>query len=442
MRNVWRVGPMAAASGFVITATCLGQVARLVPLPAPAEMPVAVPLGINGAGTKIAGYVRSLMTSASRGATWSLSPLTGEWVSDPAPSDPLPFELVDEPSAQACAAVQTYFGIASLSTQATALGGAICTTGFASTADWTDAAPVLRSNLMRIGPDLGLLASGSSLAGAALASVDGADAVGVTGASGDGRVVAGVINRQGTLTAAVWRDNGPWVEVAGLSDDPRAARSLAIGVSADGSTIVGRMLMFDGSSKTPVEHAMRVGADGVALDLGSFGLGLHSSAADASADGRVIVGSADGGSSASGRSAAIWSDGATTPDDLLLRLRDQGAYVSSWLLIEAAGVSDNGTVVIGMGLDDSGTPAGYVAELVPQLHADFNRDGVVGIADLDDFLSVYFADPPVPGPGGFARACPDLPWPYSEGFFAAVNGGCEVTPDDLGDFLTMYFEGR
>ncbi|MFN0010864.1 MAG: reprolysin-like metallopeptidase [Phycisphaerales bacterium] len=75
---------------------------------------------------------------------------------------------------------------------------------------------------------------------------------------------------------------------------------------------------------------------------------------------------------------------------------------------------------------------------------DYNLDTVVNPDDLGDFITDYFTDPAIAGPGGYAIACPENEPPYDSGYKAAyIPGGAgqcnEPFPDNLGDFITDYF---
>ncbi len=75
---------------------------------------------------------------------------------------------------------------------------------------------------------------------------------------------------------------------------------------------------------------------------------------------------------------------------------------------------------------------------------DYNLDTVVNPDDIGDFITDYFTDPPVPGPGGYAIPCPanDPPYDmgYKTGFTLGNIGQCEPPfSDNLGDWITQYF---
>ncbi len=82
----------------------------------------------------------------------------------------------------------------------------------------------------------------------------------------------------------------------------------------------------------------------------------------------------------------------------------------------------------------------------PACVLDYNQDTVLNPDDLGDFITDYFTSPPIPGPGGYAIACPDNDPPHDQGYRAAYvpdgSGQCnEPFPDNLGDYITAYFAG-
>lgn len=422
--------------------------ARFEPLASLPGMPVNAPLGLSGDGRVIVGYSRSAVSSAARGTAWVRS-------DDPAylfstaqglEGEGAPYLRVD-PTLDAIRR--------GLAQSAGPLGPAqrvladvpMFTLGYAANGDWGDASATLRTSLLRAGSALG--AFDPVWAGQVLpAAPPGFSDVAWAGVSLAGESVAGVARRVGTgnepylvLRAGVVQD-GVWQAVPWLDDSPECRAAVARGVSADGTAVVGQALVFDGSSKTPVYHAFGWTAGAGAVDLGSLAFGAASAANDASADGRVIVGwSGEGG--LAGRSATIWFPGDRLPRLLSDVLRDEGAYLGAWTLTEATAVSDDGRVVVGTGIDPEGVPGGWVAVMAGRTSVDFNRDGVVNTDDLSDYVAAYFSQPPVAGPGGFARPCWDAAGGTAgpvQGYQAGFSSGCGTpTPDDLGDFLTAYY---
>ncbi|MFN0010313.1 MAG: hypothetical protein ACKVS8_01585 [Phycisphaerales bacterium] len=89
----------------------------------------------------------------------------------------------------------------------------------------------------------------------------------------------------------------------------------------------------------------------------------------------------------------------------------------------------------------------YVQGLIPPACVvEYNGDGVLNPDDIGDFITDYFTDPPIAGPGGYAIACAGNAPPYAAGYKAAFtvdgSGQCnEPFPDNLGDYITAYFAG-
>jgi probable HAF family extracellular repeat protein len=107
--------------------------------------------------------------------------------------------------------------------------------------------------------------------------------------SRDGKTIVGhIADANGNSVAAIWQGGKNWKPLGGLPgqgpDNEAHTLSTAIGVSADGSVIVGNANM--GSSTT---HAFRWDTQNGMVDLGAF-WGRSSSARAISADGNTIVG--------------------------------------------------------------------------------------------------------------------------------------------------------
>ncbi|MFN0011579.1 MAG: immunoglobulin domain-containing protein [Phycisphaerales bacterium] len=118
------------------------------------------------------------------------------------------------------------------------------------------------------------------------------------------------------------------------------------------------------------------------------------------------------------------------------------------LTITGVALTDAGTVVVrvdnGSGNNTSNEATLTVNANVPPCPLDYTPDGVVNPDDLGDFITDYFTAPPIPGPDGYAIACPENEEPYDLGYKAAytvdLSGQCnEPNPDNLGDFITDYF---
>ena len=82
----------------------------------------------------------------------------------------------------------------------------------------------------------------------------------------------------------------------------------------------------------------------------------------------------------------------------------------------------------------------------PACNLDYNLDASVNPDDLGDYITDYYTSPAIPGPGGYAIACPGNDPPYHNGYKANYtpdgSGQCNPPfPDNLGDFITAYFQG-
>ncbi|NOX58234.1 MAG: PEP-CTERM sorting domain-containing protein [Planctomycetes bacterium] len=97
------------------------------------------------------------------------------------------------------------------------------------------------------------------------------------------------------------------------------------------------------------------------VGLGDLSGGAFSSFANGgvSADGSVIVG---GGSTTSGSEAFIWDEG-NGMRNLQVVLEELGLNLTGWQLSEAQGLSDDGTVITGFGINPSGFREAWVAQI-------------------------------------------------------------------------------
>ena len=201
--------------------------------------------------------------------------------------------------------------------------------------------------------------------------------------SADGAVVVGWGQmRSGTeLINQAFR----WTQQDGIIPLDRLARgasSRALGVSADGLVVVGQ------SDSDQGRQAFRWREQTGTVGLGVLPGGALTSMANAvSADGSVVVG-LSGYSDANfedGR-AFVWDpfNGMRGVDDILI---EAGIDLTGWKLFEATGVSADGTVVVGTGINPSGDREAWLAQLpmviASSLDGDANGDGRVDASDLN-----------------------------------------------------------
>ena len=174
-----------------------------------------------------------------------------------------------------------------------------------------------------------------------------------TGASADGAVVVGASD------GAIWIEAFRWTAAGGMQglgyisgggDNPA---SRAQGVSADGSVVVGYSIGASGY------EPFRWTAGGGMVGLGRLSGFPSSLATGVSADGSVIVGYSI---NASGIEAFVWTQASG-----MRRLHDvltaQGIDLAGWTLLSAQAVSDDGTVIVGTGLDPQGLEEAFRAVL-------------------------------------------------------------------------------
>jgi len=163
------------------------------------------------------------------------------------------------------------------------------------------------------------------------------------GISGDGATLVGYDEFEGAV-----RWDG--TEMTPLAKPPGDFRTRAYGISSDGSTIVGSSLQSAG------ETAIRW-VNGAPELLGVLAGSETSVALDASGDGSIVVGYC--ASLNLPKRAFIW-DSENGMRDLQEVLIDRGEDLTGWELREAAGISDDGLVIVGTGINPESRPRGWV----------------------------------------------------------------------------------
>ncbi len=197
------------------------------------------------------------------------------------------------------------------------------------------------------------------------------------GISADSTVVVGAND---TPVAFRWTAQTGAVTLNDFDGGP--VNCTAWGVSADGQTVVGY-----GFSAKGVEAAYWFGGV-VPTSIGDLdGGGFASEALAVSADGTAIVG---WGTTADGQAAFLWTvgGGMVSVQDALIGMGTQG--LEGWILTAATGISANGTVVVGEGVNPQGQTEAWIAGLTGPLalcYADCDRScGQAGVLNLFDFL--------------------------------------------------------
>jgi len=177
--------------------------------------------------------------------------------------------------------------------------------------------------------------------------------------SADGAVVVGFSNFGSHVEAFRWTAQTGMV---GLGTVPGFPNSMASDVSADGTVVVGTFAV--NFAEAP---AFRWTAQEGMVSLGDFSGGqFETSARAVSADGSVIVGSARAGNPGvdplQDSSAFIWDavHGVRALRDVLL---EQGTDVTGWHLSYPFGMSADGHVIGGVGINPSGAPQPWLARL-------------------------------------------------------------------------------
>jgi uncharacterized membrane protein len=173
--------------------------------------------------------------------------------------------------------------------------------------------------------------------------------------SGDGTRVAGTTwTPDGGLhqEAFTWHSSGTFQLLGDLAGG--TVFSQALGISADASTIVGS------SSSALGGEAFLWTAGGGMVALGDLaGGGFGSFATDVSANGSVIVG---GGSTAAGLTAFIW-DSVNGMRPVQEVLESFGVDLTGWRLTNVTGISDDGRVLTGIGINPGGQTRSWYAVL-------------------------------------------------------------------------------
>jgi len=176
--------------------------------------------------------------------------------------------------------------------------------------------------------------------------------------SGDGSVVAGLSGSGNGDRAFRWTSSG-------MKDlGPALSRNNTRGdISSNGSVVVGTTGI---SYSDPItsDRACRWTVTSM-LVLGTLQPGWGSWATGVNWDGSMVVGSS-GSELAPGnaRRAFFWTP-ALGMVDLNTYLPAIGIHLNGWTLVEADAISDDGTIIVGYGLNPDSQPEAWVVHLVP-----------------------------------------------------------------------------
>jgi probable HAF family extracellular repeat protein len=199
------------------------------------------------------------------------------------------------------------------------------------------------------------------------------------GVSADGSVVVGV----SVVRAFRWTASNGMQDLGTL---PGGTRSEAYGVSANGAVVVGWSSYYDYDSGRYYEYAFRWTASDGMQNLGTLLGGGRSVAYGVSADGSVVVGTAYDGTWP--QRAFRWTASRGMED---LNVTYANLLTIGSVLMEARAISPNGRYIVGWGWNAATNR--YEAFLLDTLgntlctlDGDVNGDGIVDDADLLEVL--------------------------------------------------------
>ena len=184
------------------------------------------------------------------------------------------------------------------------------------------------------------------------------------GVNADGSVVVGYGFNASGQEAFRWTAAGGMV---GLGDLPGGVhKSIATDVSADGSVVVGRGTTDDGF------EAFRWTESEGMVGLGDLPGGANNSSASAvSGNGAIIVGL---GKTAAGNEVFRWSQ-SQGMQSLNTLLKAEGVPLDGYDLYGVHGISDDGTIIVGVGAAPDGSDISWIAKY---------DDGFAGLTTFED----------------------------------------------------------
>lgn len=190
----------------------------------------------------------------------------------------------------------------------------------------------------------------------------GSDLAKASAVSADGSVVVGFGRTALGMSAALWRAGSPIPVDLGDLPGGGTPFSNALGVSADGNVVVGTGISASGIEAfrwTPI-----VGETGGMIGLGDLPGGRFDSQASAvSGDGRVVVGFSHSHSETG--ELFIWDEqhGMRPLRNVLENEYGLGTALAGWELSYASGLSHDGNVIVGSGINPAGQNEAWIADL-------------------------------------------------------------------------------
>lgn len=200
----------------------------------------------------------------------------------------------------------------------------------------------------------------------------------------DGRVIVGVSSTDHGNIAFRWTEQEGLVELGDLPGDINA--STATAVSNDGRVVVGFSFNDDGfgfrwtedEGLQPLTHSFPPLALGVPAWIRPLAM---------SADGSVVVGEVRNSRSIRG---FVWDEECGTRGFREFLRDEHGLDLEGWHLEFPSDISDDGRILVGAGLSPAGRTEGWMIDLGPYpCPADLDRDGVVGLGDVQALLAHF-----------------------------------------------------
>lgn len=201
--------------------------------------------------------------------------------------------------------------------------------------------------------------------------------------SADGNTIA--VN----IASSAWQidQDMSWTQVPIM---PELAYSDALGLSGDGSTVVGRAGDWCVADRAFRWRRPSGGSTGELQLLGSLAPGQRSAATSANYDGSIVVGVASLHANPIFNQAFVWTP-ALGMRSVSGVANQQGAVTGGAWLGGASVVNADGSVISGVSRVGDFTRAWVVTGLRLACRADFDQSGVVDTADIVTFLEDWFA---------------------------------------------------